>query len=83
MQQHWLTRPRTIGRLRIGGVVVLGLTVAGEYLVERHPHFSFDQLPGFNAAFGFLACVALILVARLIGLALKRADTYYEDGRDE
>ncbi len=83
MEQHWLMRPRTIRRLWVGGVIVLGLTVLGEYLVDRHPHFSFDQLPGFSAIFGFLACVGLILVAKLIGLALKRADTYYEDGPDE
>ena len=83
MQQHWLMRPRTIRRLRVGGGVVLGFTVLAEYLVDRHPHFTFDQLPGFNAIFGFLACVALILVAKLIGLALKRADSYYAEGADE
>jgi hypothetical protein len=83
MQKHWLARPRTIRRLWILGLIILGFTVLGEYLVERHPLFSLDRLPGFNAIFGFLACVGLILVAKLIALALMRADTYYGDGPDE
>jgi hypothetical protein len=83
MESHWLTRPRTIRRLWVGFVIVLAFTVAGEYFVERHPHFALDQLPGFNALFGFLACAGLIVVAKLIALPLKRRDTYYEDGRDD
>jgi hypothetical protein len=83
MHSHWLTRTRTIRRLWVGFVIALAFTVLGEYLVDRHPHFTLDRLPGFNAIYGFLACAALILFAKLIGLPLKRADTYYEDGQNE
>jgi hypothetical protein len=34
---------------------------------------------GFGALYGFLACAALILLAKGIGLVLKRPDTYYDD----
>ena len=83
MQNHWLTRPRTIRRLWVGFVIALAVTVLGEYVVDRQPHFAVDGLPAFNAIYGLLACAGLILVAKLIGLALKRADTYYADGQDE
>jgi hypothetical protein len=83
MHSHWLTRPRTIRRLWVGFVIALALTVLGEYLVDRHPHFTLDRLPGFYAIYGLLACAGLILVAKLIALPLKRVDTYYEDGQDE
>lgn len=33
--------------------------------------------PGFYAAFGFLACVALVVLARILGWWLKRPDDYY------
>jgi hypothetical protein len=79
MEKHWLMRPQTIRRLWVGGVIVLALTVLVEALVEGHPHFGLDGLPAFSAIFGFLSCVALILLAKLIGLVLKRPDTYYED----
>lgn len=83
MQQHWLTRPRSIRRLWVGFVIALALTVLGEYSVDPHPHFTVDRLLGFNAVYGFLACGGLILVAKLIGLVLKRADAYYAVGEDE
>lgn len=34
--------------------------------------------PGFYAAWGFLSCVALVALARLLGWWLKRPDDYYE-----
>lgn len=83
MESHWLTRPQTIRRLWTVFIITLACTVAVEYLVERHPHFRLDQLPAFNAVYGFLACAGLILVAKLIALPLKRPDTYYGDDQDE
>lgn len=83
MQQHWLVRPGTIRRLWIGFAVVLGLTIAAEPFIDRHPHFTVDGLLSFNAIYGFLACVGLILVAKLIGLALKRPDDYYSSDGDD
>jgi hypothetical protein len=82
MEPHWLTRPRTIRQLWIGFVVTLAGTVALESLVDRHPHFTLDRLPAFNAVYGFLACAGLILVAKLIALPLKRPDTYYGNEDD-
>jgi uncharacterized PurR-regulated membrane protein YhhQ (DUF165 family) len=83
MQQHWLTRPRTIRVLWIGFVIVLGFTVVAEFFVHRHPHFSMDGLLAFNAIYGFLACVALILIAKLLGFAIKRPETYYAQEHDD
>jgi hypothetical protein len=60
-------------------IAVLVLTLVAEPLVEWHPHFAVERLPGFNAVYGFVACAALILVAKAIGLLVKRPDTYYDD----
>ncbi|HSD44462.1 MAG TPA: hypothetical protein VLD36_21690 [Burkholderiales bacterium] len=79
MSDHWLTRPRTIRRLWQAFIAILALTVVAELAIEAHPHFAAESLFGFNALYGFLACAALILVAKGIGLVLKRPDTYYDD----
>lgn len=42
-------------------------------------HFEIEQLFGFYAVYGFLACAALILIAKAVGLVLKRPDSYYDD----
>lgn len=80
---HWLDHPANVKRLYRGFLVVLALTVLAELLVHLPPHFEVDALFGFNAWFGFLACLAMIVVAKGLALVLKRPDTYYDDKHDE
>lgn len=60
-------------------IAVLAATVAAQLFIEPHPHFAVERLFAWNALYGFLACAALILVARALGLLLKRRDDYYDD----
>lgn len=79
MSDHWLARPRTIRWLWRIFVAILALTVIAQLVVEVHPPFELEGVFGFNALYGFIACAALILVARGIGVLLKRPDGYYRD----
>lgn len=83
MDEHetpsWLDKPRNVKRLWRGFLVVLALTVLAELVVHLHPVFSIESLFAFNAWFGFLACALMILVARALGLLLKRRDDYYAE----
>ena len=60
-------------------LAVLAATVIAGFLVEAHPHFAFEGWPAFHALYGFVACGALILVAKGLGLFLKRREDYYRD----
>ena len=80
MQQHWLTRPEMIRKLWILFAIVLSITVLAELIVAHEPHFGVESIFGFNAWYGFLACAGLIAFAKLLGVFLKRPDTYYEGG---
>jgi len=60
-------------------IAVLALTVGVQLLIESHPHFVVERLFAWNALYGFLACAILILVAKALGLILKRHDDYYDD----
>lgn len=60
-------------------IAALAACVLAQPFVEAHPHFAFEGWFGFNALYGFLACAALILVAKALGLVLKRKDDYYRD----
>jgi len=82
MNRHWLDDPinmRLLWRVFLYGLAVV---VAAELAVSTHPHFAIDAVFGFHAWFGFLACAALILAAKALGLLLKRPDTYYEHRDD-
>ena len=82
--EHWLDDPLNVRRLWRGFILALALTVIAGAFIDPHPHFEIEKWLGFNAAYGFLACLAMIVVAKLLGLLLKRPDTYYEkDERDE
>lgn len=77
-RDHWLTRPETIRRLWIVFIATLAATVIADFFVEHHATFWIDGTFGFGAWFGFLSCVVLIVGAKLLGIVLKRPDTYYD-----
>lgn len=54
------------------------LAVLAGLVVEVQPHFAVEEIFGGYALYGFAACAALILVAKALGLLLKRPDTYYD-----
>jgi hypothetical protein len=60
-------------------LAVLALTVLAQFAIESHPHFAVERLFAWNALYGFLACAVLILLAKALGLLLKRRDDYYDD----
>ena len=76
---HWLVRKSTIRALWIGSSIMLAILVLLDLAVEHHPHFGIDGTFGFGAWYGFVACVALVLFAKGLGLILKRPDTYYDN----
>ena len=75
---YWLVRPSTIRVIWILSCAVLAATVLLDLVIEHHPHFGIDGTFGFGAWYGFAACVAMVLLAKLIGMILKRPDTYYD-----
>lgn len=80
-KSHWLDQPRNQRLLWRGFLLILALTVAAEWLIELHPHFELESWFAFNAWYGFLTCAAMVGVAKLLALWLKRKDRYYhEDG---
>lgn len=60
-------------------IAVLALSVAAQFFIDSHPHFAPERLFAWNALYGFLACAALILLAKALGLLIKRDDRYYDD----
>jgi hypothetical protein len=50
-----------------------------EHDPHHEPRFGVDGLPEFYPLYGFLACVAMVLVSKLVlGKILMRPDTYYD-----
>ncbi len=77
--KHWLVSRRTIRILWIVLSVILAITVLFDLVVDHYVVFGVESIFGFAAWYGFLACVAMIFVAKGLGFFLKRPDRYYDD----
>lgn len=79
---HWLARPATIRKLWWGFGIVLTALVALQIVVKVKGYFGVDSWFGFGAAFGFLSCLLMVLVAKGLGFVLKRPESYYQEEQD-
>jgi hypothetical protein len=61
-------------------VAGLAGTVLLQLVLPVEGHFGIDASLGFSAWFGFAVCAVMIVIARILGLLLKRPDDYY--GKD-
>ncbi|MEM1080540.1 MAG: hypothetical protein AAGH65_03070 [Pseudomonadota bacterium] len=75
---HWLVRPNTIRLLCWISAVILAATVAAQFFIHVHSYFPIGEVFGFNAVYGFLTCVAMVVFAKVLGVALKRPVDYYQ-----
>ncbi len=76
---HWLVRPTTIRKLWIGFSAVLALVVLAQVVIYVKGYFVVDGWFGFGALYGFVCCLLMVLVAKLLGMVLKRPQGYYDD----
>ncbi|MEM1155075.1 MAG: hypothetical protein AAGI44_13135 [Pseudomonadota bacterium] len=74
---HWLVRPSTIKKLWIGFAVVLFLLVVAQAFIYVKGYFVIDGWFGFGAVYGFVSCLIMVVVAKLLGPLLKRSESYY------
>jgi hypothetical protein len=78
-KRYWLDDPRNVTKLyRTVWAIGAGLVLA-ELVVRRHEELAFAGWLAFYAAFGFIACVALVLAAKeILRRLVKRPEDYYE-----
>ena len=82
---HWLVRPDTIRKMWRYGfgfllfLMVLDVVLTKTHLIHHHDHFGLEAIPTFSAFYGLIACIVLVVGSKLLGVLLKRPDTYYDD----
>ncbi|MCW8092763.1 hypothetical protein [Alteromonas sp. ASW11-130] len=50
-----------------------------DFFVHRHIYVYFESIPTFYALYGFVACVVLVLIAKLMRKVLMRDENYFSD----
>lgn len=82
-KDNWLVRASTIRLLWGVFIAVLALTVLAQLVFKVKGYFGVDSWTGFTAIFGFLACLAMVFLAKLLGTFLKRDESYYDDEKPD
>jgi hypothetical protein len=75
---YWLDDPRNVDRLVYGFYVVCGALLVIDFFVPKHGPFAIEHVFAFYGIFGFVACVALVLIAKQLRRVLMRSEDYYD-----
>ena len=77
-KQYLFDNPRNISRLLGGFYVICLLLLVLDFILHRHVAHRWEGFTGFYALFGFIACVALVLIATQLRKILMRKEDYYD-----
>jgi hypothetical protein len=60
--------------------VLIVIEIAAPLILGAHPaHFWFEDLPAWGSIYGFVSCVAIIVVSKALGKWwLARPENYYD-----
>lgn len=78
-KEYYLDKPENVRFILRVFYTICGLLVAVEIFIHRHTIHSWENLFGFYAIYGFVACVALVLIAIQMRKILMRKEDYYDE----
>ena len=79
-EPSWFEKPANIRMMIIALIVVcVGLVLAEFTYTNDHMHFEkYERIPGFQAAFGFIAFVVIVFLGMGLRLFIMRDEDYYD-----
>ncbi len=77
-RQHIFDNPRNVKRLIRVLFALCAVLLLMDIVHHRHMIHPWEQLWGFYGIFGFVACVALVLIAKKLRKVLMRPEDYYD-----
>jgi hypothetical protein len=77
-RRYWLDQPANIGKIVYALVAVCIALFFADGFYEKHGHYEIETLFGFYGVYGFIVCVALVLVAKSLRAVLMRSEDFYD-----
>lgn len=71
-------RPENVKKLLTSFYISLVVLLVVDLFIHKHGDFPWENIPDFFAVYGFVSCVALIFIAKVLRLLIKRDEDYYE-----
>ncbi|MDP6980980.1 MAG: hypothetical protein QF570_20660 [Myxococcota bacterium] len=78
--EGWFEQPSNINKIIWALVAVCVASVGADLfsLYHKHGHYGFQEWIGFDAFYGFVSCVLLVLVAKQLRKVSMRDENYYD-----
>jgi hypothetical protein len=79
-EMYFFDKPEKIRLLKILFYISIALTVIVDFFITRkYIHFPWENIPGFYALFGLVACILIVVLAKTLGHQwLMRKEDYYD-----
>ena len=77
-KRRWLDEPHNVRKIYLGLLAVCVALGAGDFLYEKHAHFSAEDYFGFFGFFGFVSYVFIVMSAKQLRKILMRDEDYYD-----
>lgn len=74
-----LDNPRNVKRLLFIFYISLVVLLIIDFFIHKHADFPWEGAVNFFAVYGFVSCVLLIFIAKLMRLIIKRKEDYYDE----
>lgn len=71
-------KPENVKRFLRIFYVFLVLLLIVDFFIPKHTEFPWEGAPDFFAVYGFVSCVLLIFIAKLLRMFIKRKENYYD-----
>ncbi len=75
---YWLDDTRNVDKVWWALIGLCALVFVADAFYEKHPEFGIEYLFGFYGLYGFIACVFLVLLAKVLRRILMRPEDYYD-----
>lgn len=76
-------QPRNVALILKTFYALCIILVLLDFFVHRHIYVYFETFPAFYAIYGFVACVVLVVLAKIMRKGLMRDEHYYDARVDE
>ncbi|MGI9520521.1 MAG: hypothetical protein ACR2PG_02625 [Hyphomicrobiaceae bacterium] len=77
-ERTWIDDPKNVDRICYGLYGICAFLVIVDPFVTKDGYFEIEHLWGFYAWYGLIACVGLVLVAKVMRTVLMRPEDYYD-----
>lgn len=71
-------KPKNVKRFLNIFYMSLVMLLIADFFIHKHAEFPWEGAMEFFAAYGFISCVSLIFIAKVLRFFAKRDESYYE-----